>query len=64
MKKMLPLLVALCLSVGLLSGCGGAPANQSDTPNNSGNSDNTSNETPTGPKKMVIGDTTFKESLI
>ena len=59
MKKMLPILMALCLAAGLLSGCGGTPANQPDTSGNSSNSGNSSDEAPTGPKTMVIGDTTF-----
>ncbi|MDE7243091.1 MAG: ABC transporter substrate-binding protein, partial [Oscillospiraceae bacterium] len=53
---MLPFFVALCLAVGLLSGCGGTPANQPDSSDNPGG---TPNDTPAAQKTMVIGDTTF-----
>lgn len=54
MKKILALLLVLCLSVGLLAGCGSSSAPAAD---NSGASSDAA--APTAKKTFVFGDTTF-----
>lgn len=62
MKKVLSIFLALCLTAGLLGGCGGdtsAGRNQSAGPTGASDTGGTQSEAPAVKKTMVIGDTTF-----
>ena len=60
MKRILSLLLAVCLIAGVLSGCGGSPDKQQDSQSaNPGNTGESQSNSPAAKKTMVIGDTTF-----
>lgn len=57
MKKMISLLLILCLAVSVLAGCGNSSTPEAETPTQSGSTAQTA--APAAKKTMVIGDTTF-----
>lgn len=60
MKRIMPLLLAVCLIAGVLSGCDDSPDKQRDSQSvNPGNTDESQSNSPAAKKTMVIGDTTF-----
>ena len=59
MKKILAILMILCLSAGILAGCGGS----ANTPASSGGNSGTASDAASGTKKtFVFGDNTFNAS--